>query len=199
MIAQEYWRPNLYSKAKDHVKSCVYCALAKGTKRVKNLMQLTQKKEGDPIEYLAADHSDPYPPTKEGYKYILVIQCAVSRYREMTPLKSLGAIYTAKAIYKFILRYGTPRVLLKDNGTAFKNAVLRSLCDKFNIKKLFSTAYYPEGNAKIERQMRTLNTQIHRNDTGARRPAATGPGPGSGPWAGTWARRENQPNTASPC
>ena len=43
-----------------------------------------------------------------------------------------------------------PVILQSDNGTEFKNKVMRAFCQQEGIKQVFTTSYTPTGNALIE-------------------------------------------------
>ncbi len=55
-----------------------------------------------------------------------------------------------------IFPYTTPRVLLSDNGTVFKNPILQDICTQFNIKQTFITAHHPASNGLVERTNRKI-------------------------------------------
>ncbi len=57
------------------------------------------------------------------------------RYAVLAPLKdkTAGAVVHALITNQFG-PYSTPRVLLSDNGTEFRNALLEEICKQFNIK-----------------------------------------------------------------
>ncbi len=64
-----------------------------------------------------------------------------------------------------ICPYTTPRVLLSDNGTEFKNQILHDICTQFNIKRTFITALHPASNGLVERTNRII-LQILRHLAG---------------------------------
>ncbi len=55
-----------------------------------------------------------------------------------------------------ICPYTTPRVLLSDNGTEFKNQILADICSQYNIKQTFITAHHPASNGLVERTSRKV-------------------------------------------
>ena len=55
-----------------------------------------------------------------------------------------------------ICPYSTPRVLLSDIGTEFRNSVLEEICKQFNIKQTFTVAYHPASNGLVERTNRKV-------------------------------------------
>ncbi len=55
-----------------------------------------------------------------------------------------------------ICPYTTPRVLLSDNGTEFKNQILADICSQYNVKQTFITAHHPASNGLVERTNRKV-------------------------------------------
>ncbi len=55
-----------------------------------------------------------------------------------------------------ICPYRTPRVLLSDNGTEFKNQILADICSQYNIKQTFIIAHHPASNDLVERTDRKV-------------------------------------------
>ncbi len=69
--------------------------------------------------------------------------------------KTAGAVAHAP-IANLFCRYSTPRVLLSDNGTEFRNALLEEICRQFNIKQTFTVTYHPASNGQVERANRKI-------------------------------------------
>src|SRR5438034_35014 len=61
-----------------------------------------------------------------------------------------------KYVQDIIGRHGCPAKILSDQGSHFKNRMVEQLVQKFEIKHLFSTPYYPQTNGLVERFNRTL-------------------------------------------
>ena len=55
-----------------------------------------------------------------------------------------------------ILKYGTSQCLITDRGSHFRNELLMSISNLCGIKQNATTAYHPEGNGLVERQMGPL-------------------------------------------
>src|SRR5205814_5054975 len=50
--------------------------------------------------------------------------------------------------------------ILSDNGKNFISKTVRILCEKFLIKHIFSSTYYPQMNGMVERLNRTLCSSL---------------------------------------
>ncbi|KAJ9538751.1 hypothetical protein OSB04_031484 [Centaurea solstitialis] len=94
-----------------------------------------------------------------GRKYILVIVDDFSRYTWTKFLKTKDE--TSSLIINFIkavqVQLKLPvQTVRTDNGTEFKNTVLKSFYNSFGITQTFSAARTPEQNGVVERRNRTL-------------------------------------------
>ncbi|KAJ9547168.1 hypothetical protein OSB04_019711 [Centaurea solstitialis] len=94
-----------------------------------------------------------------GRKYILVIVDDFSRYTWTKFLKTKDE--TSSLIINFIkavqVQLNLPvQTVRTDNGTEFKNIVLKSFYNSFGITQTFSAARTPEQNGVVERRNRTL-------------------------------------------
>ncbi|KAJ9566365.1 hypothetical protein OSB04_002331 [Centaurea solstitialis] len=94
-----------------------------------------------------------------GRKYILVIVDDFSRYTWTKFLKTKDE--TSSLIINFVkavqVQLKLPvQTVRTDNGTEFKNTVLKSFYNSFGITQTFSAARTPEQNGVVERRNRTL-------------------------------------------
>ena len=83
-------------------------------------------------------------PSSCGYKYILLVVDYVSKWVEAI----LTITCDAKVLLNFIRwnifsRYGTPRVVISDEGFHFCNKLFASLLSKYGVTHKISHAYHP--------------------------------------------------------
>jgi hypothetical protein len=113
--------------------------------------------EGGPFYRVALDIMGPLPQTEEGYKYILVIVDAFSKWVEAFPLRTQTAEEIASCFLEnFITRFGAPREMLTDRGTNFLSSLIQELNHLFNIHKISTSSYNPKANGQCERMNKTL-------------------------------------------
>ncbi len=92
------------------------------------------------------------PRSTQGSVYILVSVEHFSRFLVLAPLRNKSAVTVAHAIVSHLIcSYTTPRVLLSDNGTEFKNQILGNICSQYKFKQTFITAHHPASNGHVER------------------------------------------------
>ena len=113
------------------------------------------------FDRIAIDVMGPLPMTHRGNKYILVIQEYLTKFPWAFAMPDQKADRVAKIwVEKILLQYGTPRVLLTDNGSNFISKLMKAVNEYWGIKQSFTTPYHPQCDGMVERFNRTLATMI---------------------------------------
>lgn len=130
---------------------------------------LTRKKMGKKtkpkyIRYEAENKNDQWhidwstdPLTKKNLLAIIDDKTRFIVFAEL--FNSASGENSAVGLQKAIDKYGSPKELVSDNGSHFKNVhskkiscePLKKIEDKYGIKHIFIRAHYPQSNGKIER------------------------------------------------
>src|SRR5699024_6068371 len=114
-----------------------------------------------PWDTIAMDFAGPLPTSTRGNRFVLVIVDQFTKWVELIPTADQLAGTVVQGVYeRIICHHGCPVRLLSDNGPQFRSAIVESLCQYFGIQKIFSSAYYPQGDGYAERFMRTLNASL---------------------------------------
>ena len=114
-----------------------------------------------PWDTVAIDFCGPYITSDSGKRFILVMVDHFTKYVELVPTADQTAKTVCEAFYREIIcRHGCPARLLSDQGPQFRSELLDQLCGIMGIRKIFSSAYYPQGDGMAERFMRTLNNSL---------------------------------------
>ena len=99
--------------------------------------------------------------TKEGYKYSLLIIDSFSKFPEAFPTFTQEAMEVAKILYNGIFcQYGAPRSILTDKGQCFMSKLVKEICKIFQITKINTCSYNPQGNATAERFNSVMNQTL---------------------------------------
>ncbi len=97
------------------------------------------------------------PRSIQGSIFVLFCVDHFSRFTFLAPLPNKSATTVAHAIVSHLIcPYTTPRVLLSNNGTEFKNKVLREICTLLNIQQTFITSHHPASNGLVEHTNRKI-------------------------------------------
>ena len=120
-VATRYFWPGCYRDVLNYVKSCVICQTCKVEQQLPAGMMGHRIVE-EPWVVVAADIMGPLPRSRSGFQYVLVLQDLFTKWVECIPLRSATGGKIEASFREFIInRWGTPQVLLTDNGTEFVN------------------------------------------------------------------------------
>ena len=138
------------------VEDCSSCAKNR-VKDQKHVYKMKLFPATKPLEYVAMDILGPLPRTKHGKRFILVITDRFTKLTKTEPLRTITSLAVAKAFCKtWVYNFGTPKVLLTDNGTQFTSRFFMQVCRILGTEKVFTTEYHPQANGQAERFNRTL-------------------------------------------
>ncbi|XP_026830521.1 uncharacterized protein LOC113563294 [Ooceraea biroi] len=113
-----------------------------------------------PWTAIAADIMGPLPRSKGGFQYLLVIQDLFTKWVEYRALRAATGPKIVEALHDLVLsRWGTPAVILTDNGTEFVNRVMRQFAEDNGITHTTVPPYHPQDNP-VERVNRVFKTMI---------------------------------------
>lgn len=154
-----YWPKCRYDVAK-YVKGCVTCAAHKtDLKGPKGLMSV-QPRAHSPWEIISTDLMGPLPRSSRGHQYILVVTDLFSKFAVVFPLRSASASMITKKIEEEVfLMFGTPRLILCDNGQQYRSREFQKLMDQYGVKIRYNPYYHPQSNP-TERFNKTIKTML---------------------------------------
>ena len=152
---QFYW-PSMTVDIHHQVENCKSCAMNR-IKDQRNVYPMRLFPARRPLEYVAMDILGPFPRTKHGMRFILVITDRFSKLTRTVALRTITSLSVAKAFCRtWVFSYGTPKILLTDNGSQFAASFFRDVCRLLGIQKVFTTEYHPQANGQAERFNRTI-------------------------------------------
>jgi hypothetical protein len=109
--------------------------------------------ELEPMSVINIDHMGPFRETDEGFQHILVIVDCFSRFVDLIPARTVTAEETAKLLLQHIGRFGTPRAIRHDRGTAFHNDTVTVMKRMMGpIPTELTIVEVKETNAMVERR-----------------------------------------------
>lgn len=120
---------------------------------------------GECFELLGIDTLGPLSLTRKQNKFVLIAIDYLSKYVIMQATKDKNMNRIADFIIeKIIHHYGCPNVILSGNGKEYKNSLVEEICRKLEIKKKYSSPYYPQTNGLVERRNRTILAILSKNE-----------------------------------
>ena len=155
LLADYFW-PKMKHDVHDFVRNCRICSLVK-PKFVN--AELKPYLLDAPMQLVVTDYIGPLPSDK-GYRYILVIMDAFSRFPEMYPVRDLTTATLISKFRDFFSRYGFPDAILSDNGPQYRSKEFQAYLEPFNIQRAFTNTYRPSSNGLCERFNGTLQKKM---------------------------------------
>ncbi|GFV90326.1 transposon Tf2-8 polyprotein [Trichonephila clavipes] len=151
---------HLYSNSKErNVKNCPDCIKYKASNQKPSGLLRTPA-PAQRFETLAIDLFGPLPESKDGKRWILIIEVCTTKWVELFALPNATAKECAiTLIEEVLLRYGIPRRLISYNGTQFVSAVMQQICYLLNIHQSLIPVYHPQANP-VEQKNRDLKPRL---------------------------------------
>jgi len=154
-----YYFPKMSSITKTFVSRCHPCFLSHRSNRKQTLgfyplpVRPCQEFMADLAENIGASG---------GYQNLLIMQCVLTDYTVIIPLKSKTAIEITRAMLGSVLQIFNVEKLHTDNGPAFRSAAWLESMSAFGIKIISSAALHPEGRGQIERHVQTIKLLLRK-------------------------------------
>ncbi|KAL4385101.1 hypothetical protein GQ457_15G018550 [Hibiscus cannabinus] len=141
-----YW-PTLHRDAQLFCQQCDRCQRT-GNISKRNEMPLQNILEVKLFEVWVIDFMGPFPSSFDNL-YILLVVDYVSKWVEAIATTHNDAKTVQQFIKKNIFtRFGTPRVIISDEGRHFDNRSIAAALRKLGINHKLSTAYHPQTNGQ---------------------------------------------------
>lgn len=146
-IREKYFWPTIKDDVNRYVKKCEICRTSKAT----NMNQLTPmgnyRDPVEPFRMIAMDYIGPYPTSKNGNKFLLVIVDIFSKYVVMKPIRNSSAKITVDRMRREIfLKFGVPEIVISDNGPQLQSQLFTEFLEEFGVKHRLTAGYHPQAN-----------------------------------------------------
>uniref|UniRef100_A0A914CQ61 RNA-directed DNA polymerase n=1 Tax=Acrobeloides nanus TaxID=290746 RepID=A0A914CQ61_9BILA len=138
-----YW-PKIDDSIEYYVKNCNGCQKLQKAPRKTSLQSWPRASE--PMERIHTDYAGPF----EGSSYLLIVD-AYSKWPEIYEMKSTTSRATIRKLQYFCDHYGSPKILVSDNGTQFTSHEFADFCELNGITHIRSAPYHPQSNGQVER------------------------------------------------
>jgi hypothetical protein len=158
-VSRHYFWSTLRHDVRKHVRQCADCQRYKFS-NMKPTGLLQTPTLARRFETLAIDLYGPLPVTSDGKRWVFAIEDTATRWMELFPLAKATAEACAKCLVdEVILRYGTPRKVISDNGSQFVSEIMQQTAYCLGIEQILTPVYYPAANPE-ERRNRELTVQL---------------------------------------
>lgn len=155
-IRSYFYFPKMMTRIRNFIMKCSYCQKNKYSLPIKMPLQITTTAK-HPFEKIFLDIVGPFPASYTNKRYILTLQDDLSKFSLAFALEAHDAGTVAKTLMtNYICIFGTPQIIVTDQGTNFISALFQNMCKLLKIKRLTSTAYHPQTIGALERWHRPL-------------------------------------------
>ena len=162
-----YW-PSLFKYSHHFVSTCDKCQRMGGISR-KDEPSMHPILEVELFDLWGIDFMGPFPPSYNNL-YILLAVDYVSKWVEAIPTHTNDAKVVAKFLRSHIFsQFGTPRALIKDNGTHFYNKMIDKVLQKYGVRHRTALAYYPQSNGQAEVSNREIKSILEKTVNNSRK------------------------------
>ncbi|GMF18554.1 unnamed protein product [Phytophthora fragariaefolia] len=148
------WWPSLADDVSRFVRSCIHCVATRNGREPRPYgpaIHATKPNEVIHFDYLTL------PEDEDSHnKYVLVVKDDFSSFTELYPAADPDASTCADALLQWFYRYGIVHQWVSDQGTHFKNEVIKKLAANVGGNHHFTTAYCPWANGTVEVANRLL-------------------------------------------
>ncbi|XP_040068602.2 uncharacterized protein LOC120841708 [Ixodes scapularis] len=163
LLSEEFFWPGVQSDIKRYVRSCDICQRTVPKGRVGKAPLGTMPTIVTPFQRVAIDIIGPIAPKSDsGNRYILTMVDVATRYPDAVALKTIGTPVVAEALVGMFTRYGVPREVLSDRGSAFTSDLMKEVGRLLSVRRLLTTPYHPMSNGLVEKFNGTLKLMLRR-------------------------------------
>ena len=158
-IIKRYYFTGMRKYIQEYVKNCDECNRYKpSNQKPSGLLQTPVYAQR--FETIAIDLFGPLPETKDGKKWILIVEDCSTKWVELFALPNATAEECASTLIEEVfMRYGIPRRCISDNGSQFVSAIMQQVCFLVEVDQVLIPVYHPQANP-VERKNRDLKPRL---------------------------------------
>ncbi|KAG6439144.1 hypothetical protein O3G_MSEX000524 [Manduca sexta] len=146
-VRQHYFWPSLIQDVKEYVRKCEICAKHKNSQLRPSGLMGRQREVTEPLQIISMDLMGPFPKSKRGNTMLLVISCWFSKFCFLYPIRNGKASTITNILEEQIfLMFGTPNVIVCDNGKQFVSNQFKELISEYGVKLWHTPSYHPQAN-----------------------------------------------------
>lgn len=154
-----YWK-GMKKDALRITRNCPKCKLNKPSRKTLECMTKTYTPQ-KPFDVVEMDIYVLPVQDLHGYRYVLTLQCNLTKFLILVPMRTKSAKETATALFENLMcLHGFPKAFKTDCGSEFKNEIFKKIEQLSGIKHNFAVPYNPTSLGQIERGHRTLSEYL---------------------------------------
>lgn len=144
----------------EYIRKCDICKTTKPSNMNPNSFMGKFRDPKAPFVMIAMDYIGPFPTSRNGNKFLLVVVDIFSKYVIVKAIRNSSAKITIDRIKREVfLRYGVPNVLISDNGPQLKSQAFREFLEQFGVEHWLTAYYHPQA-IPMEAANKTIGNAI---------------------------------------
>lgn len=145
----------------EHCRGCINCQLRNHYRCAVPIPIQQYPEVALPLDRVHMDLTGELPMTNQKNKYILVVKDFKTKFTWLYPIPNKEKETIVDLIVtKFIAEWGTPKLLVSDKGTEFKNKHMKEVTDLLKIQKINTTPSNPRSNGLVEQHNSTMKDML---------------------------------------
>jgi hypothetical protein len=155
-LQEAYWFPRMRKCVEKFIRNCIPCLYnrRKGGKPEGLLHPIP--KGSVPLQTLHLDHVGPFVRSRKGNMHLLVAVDGFSKFTFLHAVKSTKTKLVIGYLRDIFATYGTPKIIITDQGTAFTSHEFEQFCNQNTIKHVSVAVATPRANGQVERLNRSI-------------------------------------------
>ncbi len=146
-VKRKFYWPKMGPMVKMYISSCETCKAAKPLTQCSTPPMGKQKLADEPWQMISVDYLGPFPRSKTGNTYLLVVTDWFSKSVILKPFRAAKS----KSLKNFMensvfLKKSVPEILLSDNGPQFVSQEFRKLLKDYKVNHWLNASYHPQVN-----------------------------------------------------
>lgn len=159
-VRERFYWPRMATEIKRFCCSCLVCKESKVPSTNTTPVHGKPKQCSRPWEMISMDFLGPYPRSKKGNLWILVVCDFFSKFVMVQCLRSATAPAVCQFVENFVFNlFGVPEVCITDNAQVFKSDLFLKLLKRYEVTHWPLAVYHPGPNP-TERVNRVIVTAI---------------------------------------
>lgn len=159
-VKRTYYWPKMDADIRNYCRLCETCKACKPSNEVQRTPMGKFRECSRPWELIYVDFVGPLPRSRSGFSYMLVVVDGFSKFVHVHPMRSATSKSTVSCLKNHIfLVFGTPKIIVSDNGSQFVSHEYKSFLKNFNVTPWYTSRYHPQANA-AEAANKTIETTI---------------------------------------
>ncbi|CAN6570975.1 unnamed protein product [Malus baccata var. baccata] len=158
-----YFWPDMEKDCKSYARGCEECQRHEPLQHVPSV-PLNPVIKPWPFRGWAMDFiGQIYPAFSKGHTFIIVATDYSTKWVEASAVKSITSATVKNFIEtKILYRFGVPETIVTDRGPSFISKEVEEFANKYKIKMIQSSPYYPQSNGQAESSNKILVNIIKR-------------------------------------